>query len=101
MYTPYEVLDRTLSSPPHFLAAYLALANTFVISTHHSFSPDERHEYAILYMWLIIFACTGIYQTCTGTSLLPPPSLLPDDDPLDDSDHNSSDPDTDPEEVRI
>jgi hypothetical protein len=64
MHTPYEILDRTLSSPAHFLAAYLVLANTFLITTHHSFDPNDKHEYAILYAWWIIFACTQIYNKC-------------------------------------
>lgn len=96
MYTPYEVLDRTLSSPKHFLAAYLVLANTFMISTHHSFDPNEQHEYALLYMWLIIFGCTQVYKTCTGESFV---SSDFDDDFL--NTDSGSDPDTDSEEVRI
>ncbi len=97
MYTPYEVLDRTLSSPAHFLAMYLVLANTFLITTHHSFEPNEQHEYAKLYAWWIIFGCTQVYKTCTGTALLgsPPPPVAESDEYL------SSDPDTDSEEVRV
>ncbi len=65
MHTPYEILDRTLSSPAHFLAAYLVLANTFLITTHHPLNEVDKHEYAILYAWWIIFACTQIYNKCT------------------------------------
>jgi len=92
MYTPYEVLDRTLSSPAHFLAMYLVLANTFMITTHHSFDPNEQHEYAILYAWWIIFACTQVYKTCTGTPLLKEEEFDVD---------SSSDPETDSEEILI
>lgn len=87
MYTPYEVLDRTLSSPAHFLAMYLVLANTFLITTHHSLEPNDRHEYAQLYVWWIIFACTQVYKKCTGTPF------------LENICESSSDPDTDSEEV--
>ena len=65
MHTPYEMLDRTLSSPAHFLAAYLVLANTFLITTHHPLNEVDKHEYAVLYAWWIIFACTQIYNKCT------------------------------------
>lgn len=93
MYTPYEVLDRTLSSPAHFLAMYLVLANTFLITTHHSFDPNDKHEYAKLYAWWIIYACTQVYTKCTGTPLLPEQTL--------EEQEESSDPDTDSEEVRV
>lgn len=66
MHTPYEILDRTLSSPAHFLAMYLVLANTFLITTHHSLHEVDKHEYALLYMWWIIFACTQIYNKCAS-----------------------------------
>lgn len=92
MYTPYEVLDRTLSSPAHFLAMYLVLANTFLITTHHSFDPNDKHEYAKLYAWWIIYACTQVYKTCTGTPLLAEEII---------EEEESSDPDTDSEEVRV
>ncbi len=65
MHTAYEVLDRTLSSPAHFVASYLVLANTFLITTHHSLEDNDKHEYSLLYMWWIIFACTQIYKKCT------------------------------------
>ena len=58
------MLDRTLSSPAHFLAAYLVLANTFLITTNHSLHEVDKHEYSLLYMWWIIFACTQIYNKC-------------------------------------
>lgn len=92
MYTPYEVLDRTLSSPAHFLAMYLVLANTFLITTHHSFDANDKHEYAKLYAWWIIYACTQVYTNCTGTPLLAEQTL---------EEEESSDPDTDSEEVRV
>lgn len=94
MYTPYEVLDRTLSSPAHFLSMYLVLANTFLITTHHSLEANEKHEYATLYMWWIIFACTQVYKKCTGTPLL-------ENNYQEEYDEcgSSSDPDTDSEEV--
>jgi hypothetical protein len=60
MYAPREILDRTLSSPKHFLTAYLVLANTFLISTHHSHAPEERHEFARAYMWMLVLAGMGV-----------------------------------------
>ena len=96
MYTPYEVLDRTLSSPAHFLSMYLVLANTFLITTHHSFEPIDKHEYATLYMWWIIFACTQVYKKCTGTPFLENGVIE-----VEEEKYDSSDPDTDSEEIRV
>ncbi len=96
MNNPYEVLYRTLSSPAHFLAMYLVLANTFLITTHHSFEPNDKHEYAMLYVWWIIFACTQVYNKCTGTPLFTE-EILSDDFIAEES----SDPDTDSEEIRV
>lgn len=95
MYTPYEILDRTLSSPAHFLAMYLVLANTFLITTHHSFEPNDKHEYAKLYVWWIIFACTQVYKKCTGTPFLENGGVCEEEE------SDSSDPDTDPEEIHL
>jgi hypothetical protein len=71
---------------------YLVLANTFLVTTHHSFEPNDQHEYAKLYAWWIIFACTQVYTKCTGTPLLTEPPITTESD---------SDPDTDSEEVKI